>query len=206
MGSQGPVGPLDPWALWTWPLDPVPFGPTWSLPFRQFFPSPGWSKSRPSWGFNPSTPWTPGGFGTTIRSTKIAPKASQAHRAAPRSPQQDQHFHLFFLSPGCSKSRPSWGLNPSTPWPSGWFSPNICLKVKVRFKKGPKWSKIRQTRSKNDRKNDKTNVTKLKKMVKGGAIAPCAGPNFWILFIFWGGGWAPNGPPWALIFYFFLCK
>ena len=27
MGSQGPVGPLDPWALWTWPLDPVPFGP-----------------------------------------------------------------------------------------------------------------------------------------------------------------------------------
>ena len=21
------MGPLDPWALWTWPLDPVPFGP-----------------------------------------------------------------------------------------------------------------------------------------------------------------------------------
>ena len=28
---------------------------------------------------------------------------------------------------------------------------------------------------------------KRKKMVKGGAIAPCAGPNFWLLFVFWGG-------------------
>ena len=49
-------------------------------------------------------------------------------------------------------------------------------------------------------------------MVKGGAIAPCAGPNFWILIFFFLGPWGPMGPQGPLkinflpIFYYFLYK
>ena len=60
-----------------------------------------------------------GGFGPNLCSTKVAPRVSQGHRAAPRSPQEDRHFQTFFLSPGCPKSRPSWGLDLWTPCPFG---------------------------------------------------------------------------------------
>merc|ERR1711953_1492339 len=60
--------------------------------FRRFFLSPGCPKSRPSWGLDLSTPCPFGGFGPNLCSTKIASRASQGHRAAPRSPQEPQHF------------------------------------------------------------------------------------------------------------------
>ena len=62
----------------------------------RFFLSPGWSKSRPSWGLNLSTPCPSGGFGPNLCSTQIASRACHGHRAAPRSPQESQHFHNKF--------------------------------------------------------------------------------------------------------------
>ena len=57
--------------------------------FRLFFLSPGCPKSRPSWGLDLSTPCPSGGFGPNLCSTKIASRASQGHRAAPMSPQEE---------------------------------------------------------------------------------------------------------------------
>ena len=62
-----------------------------------------------------------GGFGPNLCSTKVAPRASQGHRAAPRSPQEDRHFQTFFFVPRVSEksallgarsvdSLPLWGV------------------------------------------------------------------------------------------------
>ena len=47
-------------------------------------------ESRPSWEPNLSVPWLSAGFRSTIRSTKIASRASQGHRDPTRSPQEDR--------------------------------------------------------------------------------------------------------------------
>merc|ERR1712115_275386 len=47
-------------------------------------------ESRPCWEPNLSIPWLFGRFRPTIRSTKIASRASQGHRDPPRSPQEDR--------------------------------------------------------------------------------------------------------------------
>ena len=37
-----------------------------------------------------------------------------------------------------AQSRPSWGVNPSTPWPPGGFRPNLCsTKIASRASQGP---------------------------------------------------------------------
>ena len=82
-----------------------------------------------------------GGFGPNLCSTKVAPRVSQGHRAAPRSPQEDRHFQTFLLSPGCPKSRPSWGLDLSTPCPFGGLGPNLCsTKIAPRASHGHRTS------------------------------------------------------------------
>ena len=62
-----------------------------------------------------------GGFGPNLCSTKIAPRASQGHQAAPRSPQEDRHFQTFFLfcPPGVRKVGPLGGSICRLPAPLG---------------------------------------------------------------------------------------
>ena len=45
------------------------------------------------------------------------------------------HVFLDFLF--SAQSRPSWGVNPSTPWPPGGFRPNLCsTKIASRASQG----------------------------------------------------------------------
>ena len=47
-----------------------------------------------------------GGLGPNFFSAKVAPRVSQGHRAAPRSPQEDRHFQTFFFPLGVRKVGP----------------------------------------------------------------------------------------------------
>ena len=103
-----------------------------------------------------------GGFGPNLCSTKVAPRASQGHRAAPRSPQEDRHFQTFFLSPGCPKSRPSWGLDLSTPCPFGGFGPNLCsTKIASRASQGHRAAPRSPQEPQHFHKNSKKSRTEL---------------------------------------------
>ena len=56
-------------------------------------------------------------------------KAHGAHGA----PYGHVFLDLVFLA----QSRPSWGVNPSTPWPPGGFRPNLCsTKIASRASQG----------------------------------------------------------------------
>ena len=104
-----------------------------------------------------------GGFGPNLCSTKVAPRASQGHRAAPRSPQEDRHFQTFFLSPGCPKSRPSWGLDLSTPCPFGGFGPNLCsTKIASRASQGHRAAPRSPQEPQHFHKNSKKSRTELR--------------------------------------------
>ena len=45
--------------------------------------------------------------------------------------------HVFLAHVFLAQSRPSWGVNPSTPWPPGGFRPNLCsTKIASRASQG----------------------------------------------------------------------
>ena len=45
--------------------------------------------------------------------------------------------HVFLDFVFLAQSRPSWGVNPSTPWPPGGFRPNLCsTKIASRASQG----------------------------------------------------------------------
>ena len=71
----------------------------------------------------------------------------EAHRPwpiglGPSAPAYGAHGapygHVFLAHVFLAQSRPSWGVNPSTPWPPGGFRPNLCsTKIASRASQGP---------------------------------------------------------------------
>ena len=149
-------------------------------------------------------PWPPpptgyfdfGGFGPNLCSTKVAHRASQGHQAAPRSPQEDRHFQTFFLSPGCLKSRPSWGLDLWTPCPFGGLGPNLCsTKIAPRASQGhqaaPRSPQEPQHFNKKFRKKSRTELWSKNLIL----IAPHGSPWFEADFFIILGALGPLGAP-----------
>merc|ERR1711953_1623968 len=84
---------------------------------------------------------TLGGLGQILVQQRLPAELPRATGPRQGAHKRTDIFRLFFLSPGCPKSRPSWGLDLWTPCPFGGLGPNLCsTKIASRASQGHRTS------------------------------------------------------------------
>ena len=134
----------------------------------------------------PPAIFTLGGLGHIFVQQRLTPELPRATRPHQGAHKRTDIFRLFFLSPGCPKSRPSWGLDLSTPCPFGGLGPNLCsTKIAPRASHGhrtsPRSPQEPQHFNKKFRKKSRTELRSQNLI-------------FWILIAPHGSPWFPMGP------------